>query len=73
MYAIIGRDDCIWCDRAKGLLEEKGLEYTYVLVEYNRWLVTLMQAAGYKTVPLIFSPDNKVIGGYTELEEIFGE
>lgn len=72
MYTVIGRDDCIWCDKAVNLLEEKDLEYTYVLVEFNKWLITLMRDAGYTTVPLIFGPDTKVIGGYTELKEIKG-
>jgi len=72
-YTVIGRDDCIWCDKAVNLLEEKDLEYSYVLVEFNKWLITLMRAAGYTTVPLIFGPDTKVIGGYTELKEILGE
>lgn len=69
-YAVVGRDDCYWCDKTINLLNEKGLEYFYVLLDYNKWVLTLMKEAGYTTVPLIFGPDNKVIGGYTELEAL---
>lgn len=69
-YVIIGRDDCPWCDKAVDLFDEKGLEYYHVLLEYNKWVGTLMYQAGYHTVPLIFGPDNRVIGGYTELEAL---
>jgi len=69
-YVIIGRDDCPWCDKAGDLLDEKVLDYEYIAIEYNKWLVALMKEAGYTTVPLIFGPDNKVIGGYTELEAL---
>lgn len=69
-YVIIGRDDCPWCDKATDLLDEKDLDYNYLAIEYDKWLVTLMKKAGYTTVPLIFGPDNKVIGGYTELEAL---
>ena len=73
MYTIIGRTDCKWCEKALELLREKNLSACYHTVEENKWIVTLMLLAGYSTVPLIFGPDNRVIGGYTALEALFKE
>lgn len=69
-YTVIGQDGCPWCVKATDLLEDKGLNWIYYNLDLEKWLVTLMKEAGYTTVPLIFGPDNKVIGGYTELEAL---
>jgi glutaredoxin len=69
-YTVIGRDNCLWCVKAAELLEDKSLNWSYYNLDLDKWLVTLMVKAGYTTVPLIFGPDNKVIGGYTELEAL---
>lgn len=73
MYIIIGRQGCEWCEKAIKLLETNNKTHVYYSLNHCGWLRPLMVEAGYTTVPLIFSPDNKVIGGYTELKEIFGE
>ena len=71
MYVIITRNQCNFCDSAKALLEGAKLPYTtYNLQnESSKWLLTLVKQAGYKTVPQIFAPDGRHIGGYTELKE----
>ena len=71
MYVVITRDQCNFCDQAKALLKGANLPYT----EYNvqspssKWVLTLIKQAGMTTVPQIFAPDGKHIGGYTELKE----
>lgn len=70
-YTIIGKHDCPWCEKATDLLYDKDLNWQEHYLEYNTFLVTLMKKAGYTTVPLIFGPDDKIIGGYTELEALF--
>ena len=71
MYTIITRNQCTFCDAAKALLEGANLPYTQYNVQSDssKWVLTLIKQAGYKTVPQIFAPDGRHIGGYTELKE----
>ena len=60
---------CPYCDRAKALLERKGLAYegidlTHDLDELNK----LKERTGMRTVPQIFIGD-ELIGGFSELTE----
>ena len=72
MYVIVSRDQCEFCDKAKALLKEHHKQY----IEYNvqtvssRWLVPLLLKAGLKTVPQVFDPSGKHIGGYDKLKEV---
>ncbi len=67
-YTIIGKQKCVWCDRAKRLLTEKGFVYDYT--ELNATNVAtyalLMQKAGLTTVPQIWYGET-YIGGYEDL------
>ena len=71
MYVIITRDQCNFCDAAKALLEGASLPYTKYNVQSDssKWVLTLIKQAGHTTVPQIFAPDGRYIGGYTELKE----
>jgi glutaredoxin len=71
MYVIITRNQCTFCDAAKALLEGAKLPYTQYNVQSDssKWVLTLIKKCGYKTVPQIFAPDGRHIGGYTELKE----
>lgn len=72
MYVVITRDQCNFCDQAKALLQGAGKPFTTYNVQSpsSKWLLTLIKQAGYTTVPQIFSPDGKHIGGYTELRDL---
>ena len=72
MYTVIGRTQCEFCTKAEHLLRDNRLAFTSYHVDSpsSRWLLTLIVKAGYKTVPQIFGPDGKYIGGYTELKEL---
>lgn len=71
MYTVISRNECIFCDKAKELLNVGRIGY----VEYNiqspssKWLLHLLKQANIKNVPQIFDSNGKYIGGYTELKE----
>ena len=71
MYTVISRNECIFCDKVKELLNVDRIGY----VEYNipspssKWLLHLLKQANIKTVPQIFDSNGKHIGGYTELKE----
>ena len=72
MWVVITRDQCNFCDTAKALLKGKGYSYT----EYNvqspssKWLLSLLKQADIKTVPQVFNPEGKYVGGYTELKTL---
>jgi glutaredoxin len=65
-YAVITRDNCIWCTKVKNLLKEYS---DTTVFEYNLSqepvLLDFMKAAGFKTVPVVFQKGN-IIGGYEE-------
>ena len=67
MIEIYGKPQCPFCDRAKALCEQRGLEYTYKSLgtDYTREeLLELFPNA--RTVPQIIIQGNK-IGGYDKL------
>ena len=64
MKIVIGRDNCVWCDKATALLDKTGTPYVYVSVHDPHWL-DLMKRMGLKTVPQVFD----LVGGYKELKE----
>ena len=65
---IYTKDFCIWCDRAKSLLESKNLSFTEIDLSDDsvRSEFYSKLGEGVKTVPQIFM-DNKRIGGFQEL------
>lgn len=73
MYTLYGKEDCSYCQRAKDLLDSKGIEYTYVDVRENDANLTEMmnrcQRVGFtpRIVPQIFTSEGNYVGGYTEL------
>ena len=75
MYTIITRNDCTYCDKAKKLLKHKGLPFvTYNIEETSsRFLLSLLMKAELKTVPQVFTPSGKHIGGYNHLETLLTE
>ena len=68
--AVWSKPACVYCDMAKRLLDQKGLEYTGVTLgeEFNRDDVVRRFPTA-KTFPII-QIDNKYIGGYNELKAL---
>jgi len=66
-YTIIGTEDCFYCSQAKSLLMESYSDYEYFDLHRQPFLLTMFKASGYTTIPQIFSPSGKLIGGYEEL------
>jgi len=66
-FTMITRTDCVWCDRAKGLLDGRNLDCIYYSYANQPLLRLVMKKAGLKTLPQIWHGDT-YIGGYTELE-----
>ena len=61
---------CGYCDRAKALLQERGLAYDEIRVDHDpAFRAKLLDLTGRWTVPQILI-DGRPIGGFTELREL---
>jgi glutaredoxin 3 len=61
---------CGYCDRAKALLQERGLPYEETRMDHDpAFRAKLLDLAGRWTVPQILI-DGKPIGGFMELREL---
>ena len=73
MWVILTRDNCSFCDNAKALLTNSNRQYKVYNVQDadNKWVLTLLKSSSITTVPQIFRPTGELVGGYTELKELF--
>lgn len=69
---IYTKDSCIWCDRAKILLDSKDLDFKEIDLSDDTIRSAFYSKIGedIKTVPQIFI-DSKRIGGYQDLVRWF--
>ena len=67
-YTIITRSvpPCAYCDKAKALLDSKGIAYTEYDLSAHDGSIELFKILGYKTIPIITQGD-RVIGGYDDI------
>lgn len=65
--AIMTRDGCQFCVKAKALLEEKGYDYVEIPLAHKVRARAIGAIAGAQTVPQVFI-NGKHIGGYEELK-----
>ncbi|MAE33268.1 MAG: ribonucleoside-diphosphate reductase [Actinobacteria bacterium] len=65
---IYTKDFCIWCDRAKGLLNAHSIDFNEIDLSENDKRAKFYENVGnnVKTVPQIFI-DGQRIGGYQDL------
>jgi glutaredoxin len=72
MKAIVwSKNQCPYCDQAKALLKQKGIEFEERNVSNNWTREQLLEAVPTaRTVPQIIL-NEKLIGGYTELKKLF--
>jgi glutaredoxin len=66
-YVIIGAANCIYCQKAKAVLMNKYSDYNYFDLAKEPWIKDLMKLSQLKTVPQVFTPEGKLLGGYEEL------
>ena len=77
MFEVYGRNNCVWCDRAKELLEEKNIDFVFKNIEENKAFLADFKYyfIGATAVPKILlrtsdgDDEFTVIGGYKELYE----
>ena len=71
---IFGSATCPYCDRAKALLTERGIPFTYRDVDADEDAFDSLFAliGAWKTVPQIFI-DYEHVGGFDDLQRRLGE
>ncbi len=65
--AILTRDGCSFCAKAKALLTERGYDYAEVPLEHSMRSKVVGAITGAQTVPQVFI-NGKLIGGWEELQ-----
>ena len=71
MIEIYGTDSCVFCNKAKELLEIYNKEYTYIDVTETEDTTAAFfkKFPDVRTVPQLALSDGFHIGGYTELKK----
>ena len=71
---IYTKDNCIWCDSAKILLDSKKISYNEIDLADDSERLKFYEKIGdnVKTVPQVFI-DDKRIGGFQDLEVFLDE
>ncbi len=67
MITVYSKNNCPFCDRAKALLESKGVEYKVVNIEEVPDARELLVDQGLRSVPQIFNDGVLLAGGYQGL------
>ena len=71
MLTIYSKSNCPFCDKAKYLLEQKGVPFKEVRVDLDAEAREFIVSAGHRTVPQIYLNDNLFVeGGYTGLAKL---
>jgi glutaredoxin 3 len=70
MITIYSKNNCPYCDKAKGLLKLKGIEFQEVKIDEDDTARQFVVTEGHRTVPQIYK-DGKLLveGGYTGLSK----
>ena len=70
MIHIYGKDDCDYCNAAKKLCEERGVEYTYYFINQDISIEDFVEMFPEKrTIPQI-RQDDTYVGGYSDLQRL---
>ena len=67
MLTIYSKNNCPFCDRAKQLLESKGVNYTEINIEREPEARQLLVDKGLRSVPQIFHGYELIPGGFDGL------
>lgn len=71
-FIIFSKEDCEYCELAKGIFIEKGLDFVEFVIPDCEQILAFMKYSGLKTVPQVFV-DGMLIGGYQSLESYFAQ
>ena len=75
MITVYSKNSCPFCDRAKALLESKGVPFRVIMMEENTGAREFLMEQGLRSVPQIFKDGVLLPGGFQGLvdrdEEFF--
>lgn len=68
MITVYSKNNCPFCDKAKGLLKLKGVDYAEIKIDEDSEAREFMIGEGHRSVPQIYK-DGKLLveGGYNGL------
>jgi len=69
MITIYSKNNCPFCDRAKQLLESKGVKYNEINIEYDPESRQMLVDKGLRSVPQIFHGYELIPGGFDGLQK----
>jgi glutaredoxin len=69
MLTVYSKNNCPFCDRAKALLESKGVDYTEINIEKDPESRQLLVDKGLRSVPQIFHGYELIPGGFDGLNK----
>lgn len=69
MLTIYSKNNCPFCDRAKQLLESKGVPYTEINIEKDPESRQMLVDKGLRSVPQIFHGYELIPGGFDGLSK----
>lgn len=64
---IYTKNNCPYCDRAKALLESKGVDYKAINIEEDTDARSFLVDQGLRSVPQVFNGTTLIQGGYQGL------
>ena len=67
MVTVYSKNNCPFCDRAKALLESRGVPYTEVNIEKDPESRQMLLDKGLRSVPQIFNGYELIPGGFQGL------
>lgn len=67
MLTVYTKNNCPFCDRAKSLIESKGVEYRSINIEHDTEAREFLLEQGLRSVPQIFDGTHHLPGGYQGL------
>ena len=71
MLIVYSKKDCVFCDRAKSLLVQKGIEFQEIKVDEDQQARDFVVDKGHRTVPQIyFDGELLVENGYQGLANL---
>jgi len=70
MITVYSKYLCIWCDRAKAFLKNKGIEFKDVNVMEDKKAMDFIVSQGHRTLPQIYHNNKVISGGYTGLTKL---
>lgn len=71
MLTVYSKSNCPFCDRAKMLLEQKGIPFKEIRVDLDPTARDFIVNAGHRTVPQIYYNDQVFVeGGYQGLAKL---